>query len=473
MKGMTGANFFEEVNQYFDQAARFTDYPPGLLSQIRGCNSVYRFDFPLRRQDGRIDVIRAWRVEHSHHKLPVKGGIRYAPEVYEEEVMALAALMTYKCAIVDVPFGGAKGGIRIDPRQYSVEELERVTRRYTHELVKKDFIGPGIDVPAPDYGTGEREMSWIVDTYAALNPGQLDALGCVTGKPVTQGGVRGRREATGRGLYYALREACNRPADMKRLGLGTGLEGKRIVVQGLGNVGYHAAKFCREGGAKLIAIAEREGAITLNSGLNEDEVFEHRKKTGSILDFPGATNIANTAAALELECDVLIPAALEGVFTADNAPRVNAKIILEGANGPTTPAADPIFRERGILVIPDIYANAGGVTVSYFEWVKNLSHVRFGRMSKRHEMANELSMLRAIETATGKPFTDVERAALAKGPDEQDLVNSGLEETMIAAYQELVDVKEKHPGVPDLRIAAFLDAIHKVARSYMELGIFP
>jgi glutamate dehydrogenase (NAD(P)+) len=470
---MTGANFFEEVNQYFDQAARFTDYPSGLLNQIRGCNSVYRFDFPLRRADGTIEVIRAWRVEHSHHKLPVKGGIRYAPEVYEEEVMALAALMTYKCAIVDVPYGGAKGGIQIDPRRYSVDELERVTRRYTHELVKKGFIGPGIDVPAPDYGTGEREMAWIVDTYAALNPGQLDALGCVTGKPVTQGGVRGRREATGRGLFFALREACNRAADMKRLGLATGLDGKRVVVQGLGNVGYHAAKFCREGGAVLTAIAEREGAISHASGLHEDEVLEHRRTTGSILNFPGANNIDNTADALELDCDVLIPAALEGVFTANNAPRVRAKIILEGANGPTTPAADPIFREKGILVIPDIYANAGGVTVSYFEWVKNLSHVRFGRMSKRHEMANELSMLRVIERATGKAFSDAERAALAKGPDEQDLVNSGLEETMIAAYQEIVQVKETHPGVPDLRIAAFLDAIHKVARSYTELGIFP
>jgi glutamate dehydrogenase (NAD(P)+) len=471
---MTGpANFFDEVNQYFDQAAAFTEYPSGLLEQIRGCNSVYRFDFPLRRQDGRIDVIRAWRVEHSHHKLPVKGGIRYAPEVYEEEVMALAALMTYKCAIVDVPFGGAKGGVCLDPREYSLEELERVTRRYTHELVKKEFIGPGIDVPAPDYGTGEREMAWIADTYSALNPGQLDALGCVTGKPVTQGGVRGRREATGRGLFFALREACSRAADMERLGLGTGLEGKRVVIQGLGNVGFHAAKFCREGGAIIIGIAEREGAITSAAGLNEADVVEHRRSTGSILNFPGATNIADTRAALEMDCDVLIPAALEGVFTADNAPRVKARILLEGANGPTTPPADPIFRDKGILVIPDIYANAGGVTVSYFEWVKNLSHVRFGRMSKRHEMANELAMLRTIEAATGKKFTDAERLQLAQGPDEEDLVNSGLEETMISAYHELIETRETHPGVPDLRIAAFLNAIHKVARSYMELGIFP
>ncbi len=325
-------------------------------------------------------MIHGWRVEHSHHKLPTKGGIRFAPDVNEEEVMALAALMTYKCAVVDVPYGGAKGGIRIDPRNYSVEELERITRRYTHELDKKGFIGPGIDVPAPDYGTGEREMAWIVDTYAAMHPGQLDALGCVTGKPLGQGGVKGRREATGRGLFYAIREACSHADDMKALGLTTGLEGKRVVVQGLGNVGYHAAKFCREAGALVIAIAEREGAILNPKGLHEEEVVQHRKGGASILTFPGATPLATTAAALELECDILIPAALENQFTADNAPRVKAKIILEGANGPTTPDADPIFRQKGLLVIPDIYANAGGVTVSYFEWLKNLSHVRFGRI---------------------------------------------------------------------------------------------
>lgn len=466
------ANFFDQVTQYFNAAAKFTDYPKGLLEQIRVCNSVYRFDFPLRRAEGKIEVIHAWRVEHSQHKLPVKGGIRYSAGVYEEEVMALAALMTYKCAIVDVPFGGAKGGIRIEPSDYTLDELERITRRYAHELTKKGFLGPGIDVPAPDYGTGEREMAWIADTYAALNPGQLNALGCVTGKPVTQGGVRGRKEATGRGLYFALREACADAAEMKQIGLSKGLDGKRIIVQGLGNVGYHAAKFCREGGALLVAIAEREGAIANPKGLNEDEVVQHRKSTGSILNFPGAKNL-ETAAALELECDVLLPAALEGVFTAENAPRIKAKIILEGANGPTTPEADPVFRDKGILVIPDIYCNAGGVTVSYFEWLKNLSHVRFGRMQKRHEQANELSMLKAIEQATGRPFSNAERATFAHGPSEEDLVNSGLEETMIAAFHELVKTKRDITGVPDLRIAAFLGSIHKVARSYMELGIFP
>ncbi len=467
------ANFFDQVTQYFSEAARFTNLPQGLLEQIRVCNSVYRFDFPLRRSTGEIEVIRAWRVEHSHHKMPVKGGIRYSPDVHEEEVMALAALMTYKCAIVDVPFGGAKGGIKIEPKNYSLDELERITRRYAAELTKKSFLGPGIDVPAPDYGTSEREMAWIADTYAALNPGQLDALGCVTGKPITQGGVRGRKEATGRGLYFALREACNEPEEMKRLGLSRGLDGKRIIVQGLGNVGYHAAKFCREGGGLITVIAEREGAITNPKGLNEDEVFNHRKASGSILNFPGASNIADSRAALELECDVLLPAALESVFTAENAPRIHARIILEGANGPTTPDADPVFRQKGILVIPDIYCNAGGVTVSYFEWLKNLSHVRFGRMQKRHEQANELNMLRAIEDATGRKFSEAERSSFAKGPDEQDLVNSGLEETMIAAFHELLAARRHTKGIPDLRIAAFVIAIQKVSRSYVEMGIFP
>jgi len=465
-------DFFDQVNRYFDEAAALTDYPAGLLAQIRCCNSVYRFDFPLRRSDGRIEVIHGWRVEHSHHKTPVKGGIRYAPDVNESEVMALAALMTYKCAIVDVPYGGGKGGIRIDATQYTVDELERITRRYTHELHKKNFIGPGIDVPAPDYGTGEREMAWIADTYAALNPGQLEALACVTGKPVTQGGVAGRKEATGRGLFFALREACQQADDMMALGLPVGIAGKRLIVQGLGNVGYHAAKFCREGGAVVIAIAEREGAIMNPKGLDEDAVWRHRRDTGSIQNFPGATNL-DTRAALELDCDVLIPAALEGVFTEENAPRIKAKILLEGANGPTTPEADPIFRQKGMLVIPDIYANAGGVTVSYFEWLKNLSHVRFGRMSKRHEETNERSMLRAIELATGRTFSEEERNQFAQGPDEADLITSGLEETMVNAYHEIRNMKLKTPQCPDLRIAAFLAAIHKVARSYAELGIFP
>jgi glutamate dehydrogenase (NAD(P)+) len=405
--------------------------------------------------------------------MPTKGGIRYAPFVDEEEVKALAALMTYKCAIVDLPYGGAKGAVQLDPKQYDTSELERITRRYTHELIKKNFIGPGIDVPAPDYGTSEREMAWIVDTYLAHHPGALDGLAAVTGKPIAEGGVRGRREATGRGLFFALREACGITEDMRALGLSPGLDGKRVVVQGLGNVGYHAAKFCRDGGAVIVAIAEYDGAIANPKGLDPDAVMAHRRASGSILGLPGASDITPTAAALELDCDVLIPAALENVLTGENAPRIKARIVLEGANGPTTPDAEQIFRDRGILVVPDVYANAGGVTVSYFEWLKNLSHVRFGRLEKRLEEADETRFVRALESLTGKRISDDERKLLIHGSDEQDIVNSGLEETMVVAYHAIRDAHKQNPALGDLRAGAFRTAIDKIARSYMELGVYP
>ena len=285
-------SFFGAVERSFDKAAKFTKWDKGLLDQIRQCNAVYQMRFPIKRDDGTIEVIEAYRVQHSHHKTPCKGGIRFAAEVNQDEVMALAALMTYKCTIVDVPFGGAKGGIRIDPKKYSVFELEKITRRYTSELIRKKFIGPGTDVPAPDYGTGEREMSWILDTYTAMHPGEIDAAGCVTGKPISQGGVRGRREATGLGVFFGIREVCNMPEIMKKLDMPIGVEGKKVVVQGLGNVGYHSAKFFQDAGAKIIGLAEYEGAIWSNDGLDVDAVFQHRKKTGSILNFPGATNFA-------------------------------------------------------------------------------------------------------------------------------------------------------------------------------------
>jgi glutamate dehydrogenase (NAD(P)+) len=461
------------VHKYFDHAARFTDVSPDLLSQVRAVNSIYRFKFPVREADGRITVVHAWRVQHSHHRLPVKGGIRFSVAATEQEVMGLAALMTYKCAIVDIPFGGGKGAIQIDARAYDATQIERITRRYTHELIKKNFIGPGLDVPAPDYGTGEREMAWIADTYAAYHPGQTDALACVTDKPVTQGGIRGRREATGRGLFYALREACAQVDDMKAIGLTPGLAGKRVIVQGLGNVGFHVAQFCREGGAILVAIAEQEGAIHKPGGLHEGEVLAHRRETGSILNFPGAVNILPSIDALELDCDVLIPAALENQILDTNAPRIRAKIVLEGANGPTTPEAEDVLNARGVLVVPDVYANAGGVTVSYFEWLKNLAHIRFGRIERRHEQAAGQRMLKAIETLTGREFTDEQRAAFVPGLDELTLVNSGLEETMVNAYHELREMRLRDPRIPDLRTAAFVSAINKVSRTYLELGIFP
>jgi glutamate dehydrogenase (NAD(P)+) len=472
MSANSNYSFFQSVERSFDKAAKFTNFDTGLLEQIKQCNSVLRLHFPVKVND-KIEVIKAYRVQHSHHKSPCKGGIRYSTEVNLDEVMALAALMTFKCAIVNVPFGGAKGGITIDPKKYSAYDLEKITRRYTAELVKKNFIGPGIDVPAPDYGTGAREMAWIVDTYQSLKPGEIDAAGCVTGKPVSQGGVRGRTEATGLGVYYGIREVCNMKDTMAKLGLSVGLADKKVIVQGLGNVGYHSAKFFREGGAKVVALAEYEGAIYNENGLNEDEVFQHRKATGSILNFPGATNIAKSSDALELPCDILIPAALENVINGDNAPRIQAKIIGEAANGPCTPEADEIFIQRGILCVPDMYLNAGGVTVSYFEWLKNLSHVRYGRMEKRFTENMNNTILAQIEGLSGKKVNDIDRKIILHGPEEQDLVHSGLEETMITATQEIMEVWNSNPEIPDMRTAAYVSAIKKVATSYLELGIFP
>jgi glutamate dehydrogenase (NAD(P)+) len=466
-------SFFQSVERSFDKASKFTTWEQGLLEQIKACNSIYSMRFPVKMDDGHIEVIEAYRVQHSQHKSPCKGGIRFSMAVNQDEVMALAALMTYKCAIVNVPFGGAKGGIKISPRSLSTYELEKITRRYTSELVKKNFIGPGIDVPAPDYGTGEREMAWIVDTYQSLKPGEIDAAGCVTGKPISLGGVRGRKEATGLGVFFGVREVCLMEDVMKKQGLTVGIENKNVVVQGLGNVGYYSAKFFREHGAKVIAIAEYEGAIYNAEGLNEEDVFQHRKKTGSILNFPGAKNIEKSAEALELDCDILIPAALENVIDANNAPRIKAKIIGEAANGPLTPEADDILASKGILVIPDMYLNAGGVTVSYFEWLKNLSHVRYGRLEKRFTENANINILHQIEELTGKKVTESEKEIIAHGPDEIDLVHSGLEETMINATREIMDIWKANPSIPDMRTAAYVCAINKVGTSYAELGIFP
>ena len=463
--------FFAQVNSYFDKAAAYLDLPPGLLGQIKACNSVYRVQFPIKRDDGSIEVINAWRAQHSVHRLPSKGGIRYAPNVDEDEVSALAALMTYKCALVDVPFGGAKGAVRIDRTKYSVDELERITRRYTYELYAKNHIGPGLDVPAPDYGTGPQEMAWIVDTYAMLAPGSIDALGCVTGKPVTQGGVRGRTQATGRGVFFALRESVNDEEVMSTIGFKTGLKGKRVVVQGLGNVGYWTAKFIQEGGGIIIGLAEREGAIHSESGLDVESVLKHRTDTGSILKFPGARDIANTSESLELDCDILVPAALESVITDANVDRIKAKVIVEGANGPVTADASERLLSRGVLIVPDLYTNAGGVTVSYFEWVKNLSHMRFGRMEKRFQERTNEQIINAVEALTGKKLSNRARIEAIEAAGEEELVNSGLEETMISAYAELRTI-QKERNV-DLRTAAFINAISKVAMAYTQRGIFP
>lgn len=465
-------SFSESVSYYFDRAAPFTNSPKGLLDQIKACNSIYKMNFPVK-WGNRVEVVEAYRIQHSHHRMPTKGGIRYSLQVDQDEVMALAALMTYKCALVDVPFGGAKGGIKIAPRKAPVEVLENVTRRYTAELLKKNFIGPGIDVPAPDYGTGEREMAWILDTYMTLRPGELDGYACVTGKPVSQNGIHGRTEATGRGVVYALNEVCSHEDDMQKIGLSVGLEGKRVIIQGLGNVGYHTARIIRKFGAKVIVVAESDGAVYDEKGVDIDHLYKYRQEKKTVKGYPKGKVLADTAGSLEIDCDILIPAALERQITIKNAARIKAKIIGEAANGPVTPAAEQILLKKGVMIIPDIYINAGGVTVSYFEWLKNLSHVKFGRMQKRFEEQTQRNFIKLVEDFTGKHVSRSRIEQVIHGADEIDLVNSGLEDTMIEAYRDIRAFKKRNKGIHDLRTAAFAVSINKIRDSYFAMGIFP
>ena len=475
MSNKNNGGFLDSVNKNFDKAAPHTGLPKGLLEQLRVCNSVYKMQFPVKIGN-EYQVIEAYRVQHSHHRLPTKGGIRYSSKVTQEEVMALASLMTYKCALVDVPFGGAKGGVRISPRNYTTAQLQKITRRYTTELIRKNFIGPGIDVPAPDYGTGSREMAWILDTYATFKGGEIDAAGCVTGKPVNQSGIKGRTEATGRGVFYALKEATSYKDDMKKIGLEPGMEGKTMAIQGLGNVGYHTGVISQEeGGVKIVAVAEYEGAIQSKTkeGIDIKKLLKFRKDTGSIVGFPGTKKMRSRKDVLEMEVDILVPAALENQIRVNNAPKVKAKIIAEAANGPVTADAEKILLEKGIMVIPDMYVNAGGVTVSYFEWLKNLSHMRFGRMEKRFNQNTYNNLVSLVERETGRNINVKERELITRGADEIDLVRSGLEETMITAYKQIREVLKRKKGVEDLRTAAFVNALKKVSSDYLALGIFP
>lgn len=468
-------SFYQSVQNYFDKAARFTELPQGLLEQIKVCNAVYQIHFPVQI-NGEVKVIEAYRVQHSHHRTPTKGGIRYSNHVNQDEVMALAALMSYKCAIVDVPFGGAKGGVKINPWEYSPESLEKITRRYTTELIRRNFIGPSIDVPAPDYGTGEREMAWIMDTYRTFKGEEIDAAGCVTGKPVTQNGIRGRTEATGRGVYYGIREAFSDKEDIQRLGLTPGLAGKTMIIQGLGNVGSYTGMISQdEGDVKIIGIGEVEGAVYNPNGINIHDLMAYRKEHKTIEGFPGTTFLEkkDREKILEMECDILVPAALENVIHSENAARIKAKIIAEAANGPTTFEAEQVLLKNGKLIIPDVYLNAGGVTVSYFEWLKNLSHMRFGRMEKRFDQKHSEELVKTVEEMTGKTLRAEERAQLVRGADEIDLVRSGLEETMINAYQQIRLLGRQKPDIHDLRTAAFASAILKISSDYLNMGIFP
>lgn len=467
------ARFYESVQRNFDRAASHTKHPKGLLEQIKVCNAVYQMRFPVKIGNS-YEVIEAYRVQHSHHRLPTKGGIRFSHLVNQEEVMALATLMTYKCALVDVPFGGAKGGVCVSPRKYDAAALEKITRRYTVELVRKNFIGPGTDVPAPDYGTGPREMAWILDTYQQLRNGEIDSAGCVTGKPVSQNGIRGRTEATGRGVFYAIREFCSLKDEMVALGMEPGLEGKTMVIQGLGNVGsYTGSISIEEGGVKVIGVSEIEGTIYDPNGIDIKKLLKYRASKKSILGFPGTKTLKERGDWVAIDCDILVPAALESQINKSNAKKVKSKLIFEAANGPVTADAEAILLKKGCVVIPDMYANAGGVTVSYFEWLKNLSHMRFGRMQKRFDQNSYIGIVNTIERLTGKSVSKKEKQFLTRGADEVDLVRSGLEETMATSFHQIRETFKRKRKIQDYRTAAFVTAIDKIASDYINLGVFP
>ncbi len=463
-------SFRDSVDRMVDRALALLKVEEGMARAIKACNTVLTVTFPVRIR-GRIEVFTGWRATHSIHRLPSKGGIRYATTVDQDEVEALAALMTYKCAIVNVPFGGSKGGLYIDPSKYSREELEVITRRFARELIRKGFLSPATNVPAPDMGTGQREMAWILDTYKHLYPEDINYTACVTGKPVNHGGIQGRVEATGRGVQYALREFFRHPDEVRRAGLEGGLEGKRVVVQGLGNVGYHAARLLSaEDGVRVVAVIERDGAVIDESGLDIPALRQHLTERGGVKGFPGARFEPDGPAVLEMECDILIPAALEAVIHADNAERIRAPLIAEAANGPVTAEADAILRRRGVTMLPDAFVNAGGVIVSYFEWIRNLSHIRFGRMERRFDELRGRHIVEAIERMTEAPFPDHLRGELVYGATELDLVNSGLDDSMRQGFQEILEASRELDT--DYRTAAFVVAIRKVMRSYLDMGVY-
>ena len=466
---MDNESFLQSVGINFDRAAGLLGLSDDLAKKIKIANSIYTVRFGVRLRGG-LKTFTGYRSVHSEHFEPVKGGIRYAPFVDQNEVEALAALMTYKCALMEIPFGGSKGALVIDPGEWETQELEKITRRFTQELARRDLISPSQNVPAPDMGTGEREMAWMADEYRKLNPTDLNAWACVTGKPLGKGGIAGRTEATGRGVQYTLQEFFRHTRDLKKTGLTTGLGGKRVIIQGLGNVGYHAALFLsQQDGCCISHVLERGGSIVDPDGIDIAKLHEHMLETGGIENYPGFTNSGPEI--LEAEADILMPAAMEGVINETNASRIKTPLIIEAANGPVTAAGDTILRKKGVIVIPDFCANAGGVTVSYFEWIKNLTHIRFGRMQRRQQETQFEILMQGIESMTGQSFPEADRNAVLSGATEINLVRSGLEDTMRGAYDAISVTWNDKDNVPDLRTAAMMIAVDRVAKSYISIGI--
>ena len=473
---MAGQEFLKSIEENYKKAVICLQksegkeiYTEELAKQVMTVNSTYVVRFGVRLR-GTIHTFTGYRSVHSDHIEPVKGGIRYDLAVNQDEVDALAALMTYKCSLVEVPFGGSKGGLIINIREWTEDELEKITRRFTDELSKRDLIHPSQNVPAPDVGTGEREMAWMADEFRKLHPTELNAWACVTGKPVNKGGIGGRTEATGRGVQYALQAFFDNPVDVKKTGLTPGLKGKRVIVQGLGNVGYHAALFLStEDNCLITHVIERDGSIVDQKGINIEKLKKYILENGGVKGFNGYVDKGSEI--LEEDADILIPAAMELVINRENADKIKTPLIIEAANGPVSSEADEILSKKGVVIIPDLYANAGGVTVSYFEWIKNLSRIRLGRLQRRAQENQTTLMIEALEKMTGSKFPDEYKDLVMQGSAEIDLVRSGLEDTMRNTYEVISEVWNKNPNANDLRTSAMMVSVKRVMDSYHSLGL--
>ena len=463
------STFLENVDMMVDDTIKKINIDSNISKILKTCRSVLQVKFPVKI-NGQIEIFQGWRAVHSNHRLPVKGGLRFSTNVNQEEVEALASLMTFKCAVVDVPFGGAKGGLLINPKKYNEENLEKITKKFARELIRRGYLSPAMDVPAPDMGTSQREMGWILDVYKSLRPDDINHAACVTGKSIDHGGIKGRLEATGRGVCEALKEFFRHPKELKKHSIDGQLSDQEIIVQGFGNVGLNSAKALFDNGAKIIGIAEKEGGIFNKKGIDIYQLEEYQIKKNTILNFPNTEIIKNSNDLLSFKCDILIPAALESVITLKNANTIQAKIICEGANGPITYRANKKLLEKGKVIIPDIYANAGGVTVSYFEWIRNTSHIRMGRLNKRYEEDRGEVIIKAIQNISDKEIPQDLIKQLIHGANEEDIIASGLEDTMRVAFQDMLETKGIY-NLDSYRMAAYALALKKIEKSYLELGI--
>ena len=463
--------FLSDTTKYVDKALKFTNLSDGLANKIITCNSTYTVRFGVRLR-GEIFTFEGWRSVHSEHMEPTKGGIRFDLATHAEEVEALAALMSYKCAIINVPYGGSKGGLKIDPSKWEKRELEKITRRFAQELIKRDLISPSMNVPAPDIGTSSKEMAWIADEYRKIHPADINGAACVTGKPENKNGLVGREEATGRGVQFIIREFFRNPDLLKKVKLDNDLSTKTFILQGFGNVGYHASKFLTEDDSvKLIAIAEHNGGIYNKDGINVEHAKKYFVKHKSFKNYPKADFVKDSSLLIKRKCDILIPAARENVITEKNAADISANLIVEAANGPISYKGNQILNKNKKFIIPDILANGGGVAVSYFEWVKNIRHIRFGRLEKRRNQLQLNNLIEAIETMTGKTMPKKYKDNFANGIEEIDLVRSGLDDMMIDGFQSVKKVFLENKKIPDFRTAAFKTAIEKIALSYDFIGL--